>query len=43
MRLPGRGMEALIRTRIAALLADPEELISIVRSRGDRLLRYSEG
>jgi site-specific DNA recombinase len=43
MRLPGRGMEALIRTRIAALLADPEELISIVRSRGDRLLRYSGG
>src|SRR4051812_45228504 len=36
MRLPALGIEALIRTRIAALLANPEELTSILRADCDR-------
>src|SRR4051794_41129980 len=36
MRLPAPGIEALIRTRIARLLADPEELISILPAECDR-------
>ena len=36
MRLPAPGIEALIRTRIATLLADPEELISILPAECDR-------
>jgi site-specific DNA recombinase len=36
MRLPAPRIEALIRTRIAALLANPEELTSILRAEGDR-------
>src|SRR3954464_12293593 len=36
MRLPAPGIEALIRTRIEALLADPEELISILPAECDR-------
>src|SRR4051812_8394398 len=36
LRLPARGIEALIRTRIAALLANPEELMSILRADRDR-------
>jgi hypothetical protein len=34
--LPALGTEALIRTRIEALLANPEELISILRPECDR-------
>src|SRR5436189_5989226 len=36
MRLPAPGIEALIRTRIEALLANPEELISILPVECDR-------
>ena len=36
MRLPALGIEALIRTRIEALLANPEELISILPAECDR-------
>ena len=36
MRLPAPGIEALIRTRIATLLADPEELTSILPADCDR-------
>jgi DNA invertase Pin-like site-specific DNA recombinase len=36
MRLPAFGIEALIRTRIGALLANPEELISILSAECDR-------
>src|SRR4051794_18994252 len=36
MRLPARGVETLIRTRIEALLANPEELTSILPAQCDR-------
>jgi hypothetical protein len=36
MRLPAPGIEALIRTRIATLLANPEELASMMRAECDR-------
>jgi site-specific DNA recombinase len=36
MRLPALGIEALIRTRIGALLGNPEELTSILRAECDR-------
>src|SRR3954454_9309283 len=36
MRLPARGIEALIRTRIEALLANVEELASILPPNCDR-------
>src|SRR4051794_7042996 len=36
MRLPALGIETLIRTRIEALLANPEELISILPAECDR-------
>jgi len=36
LRLPALGIEALIRTRIEALLANPEELISILPAECDR-------
>jgi site-specific DNA recombinase len=36
MRLPALGIEALIRTRIGALLANPEELTSILLAECDR-------
>src|SRR4051794_21564566 len=36
MRLPASGIETLIRTRIRALLSDPEELTSILPAECDR-------